>query len=151
MHHANLVRPGPVDSLPLPVPVPLIQDLVGNRVESAPVGSPVPRPKPPPPDTYYLEWIKGRDVNSFVKAKLSASAEAKRLKQKSKIEDERRALKLFRRMNCSERVSYLERVGRDDVVYRKLCSSGVPLESRDMMEVDLDLPESFFDAEDEVL
>jgi hypothetical protein len=69
------------------------------------------------------------------------------------MEDERRALKLFRRMNSVERVSYLAGVGRDDVVYRKLCSSGVVSDSSDVMEVDLPdvLPESFFDVHEELL
>jgi hypothetical protein len=64
--------------------------------------------------------MKGNDVTSLVKHKLSASAEMRRLKAKKDSEDERRALMFLRRMDCSERDEFFDARGNSDRVYQKL-------------------------------
>jgi hypothetical protein len=73
---------------------------------------------------HYREWVKGNSVASLIKTRLSASAEARRLKQLKAQEDERRALLLVRRMSDAERDEYFDAVGDDDPVYKKLRLGG---------------------------
>ncbi len=92
------------------------------------------RPSKPPPGQvdYYREWVKGNSVQNLVKTKLSATAEARRLKALKNSEDERRAVMMFRRMDASEQAAYLDDLGADDPVLRKLC-----LQKRQRMSCDV--------------
>jgi hypothetical protein len=60
----------------------------------------------------------------LVKHKLSASAEARRLKAQKNQEDERRALLFLRRMQSSGRDAFFDQRGSVDPVYCKLRSDG---------------------------
>ncbi len=71
---------------------------------------------------YLLSWAVGTDMTSWANSKVSAAREAKRLKDKRKREDERRAVKLFSSLDASERDEFLEELGEDDIVFRKLFS-----------------------------
>jgi hypothetical protein len=74
---------------------------------------------PSGPVDSYREWVKGNDVTTLVKHKLTASAEARRLKAKKESEDERRALMFFRRTGGDERDKFFDDRGDSDPVYRK--------------------------------
>jgi hypothetical protein len=91
---------------------------------------------PSGPVDSYREWVKGNDVSTLVKHKLSASAEARRLKAQKNQEDERRALLFMRRMQGCERDEFFDERGVRDPVYQKLKSAvNLSDESNDDMEL----------------
>jgi hypothetical protein len=63
-------------------------------------------------------------MSSWANLKVCAAREARRLKDKRKREDERRAVKMFSSLDVNERGEFLEELGEDDVVFRKLFSQG---------------------------
>jgi hypothetical protein len=71
-----------------------------------------------------LDWSKGRDVSSWAVSKVSAAREARRLKEKQRREDERRAVKMFAALDGAERDEFLKEIGSDDLVFRKLFDQG---------------------------
>jgi hypothetical protein len=74
---------------------------------------------PSGPVDSYREWVKGNDVTTLVKHKLTASAEARRLKAKKESEDERRAMMFLRRTGGDGRDEFFDDLGDSDPVYRK--------------------------------
>ncbi len=97
-------------------------------VGAASVASPKPpskkKQKRSKEEDYLLDWSKGRDVSSWAQSKVSAAREARRLKEKQKREDERRAAKMFASLNGVERDEFLMDIGADDVVFWKLFDQG---------------------------
>jgi hypothetical protein len=91
-------------------------------------------PCPSGPVDSYREWVKGNDVSTLVKYKLSAAQEARRLKNLQAQENERRALMFVRRMNGSEKDEFFDSRGASDVVYQKLCNNS-STDHEDMEEV----------------
>jgi hypothetical protein len=69
-------------------------------------------------------------MTSWAETKVTAAREARRLQQKRAREDERRSVKLFSSMEVNERGEFLDEIGRDDLVFRKLrgAPSGDPME-----------------------
>jgi hypothetical protein len=95
-----------------------VDSAVGTRSLSAPR-----RPAksgPSGPSDAYREWVKGKDVRSLIKSKLSASSEARRLKLQQSQEDERRALQMMWRKGVDENDDHFDALGANNLVYLRL-------------------------------
>lgn len=126
--------------------------LAGDVVETpAPI---LPSPAPPPPVSssaaknpkksgkrpreteYLLDWSRCADMSSWAEAKVSAAREARRLKQKRVREDERCSIKLFSSLDVNERGEFLDELGRDDLMLRKLSGSSSDTTSNSELDMD---------------